>query len=214
MTVELLGDTVHAALLDRVLDGRLAPGSPLSVPALAAELGVSRSPVRESVQRLIAEGIAVSAPHAGARVATVTADDLAEVLRVREVLDGLAAAEATERVDRAGLLRLAALVDAEERALAGPPDPVRDATMDLQFHAAVRELARNATLADTLRRLEVRAHLSGAALWSEQRHRELAVVEHRRILAAVEAGDVAAARAAASAHVAAIGVRVRRTRPV
>jgi DNA-binding GntR family transcriptional regulator len=210
VAVELLGDSVHTALLDRVLDGRLAPGSPLSVPALAAELGVSRSPVRESVQRLIAEGIAVSAPHAGARVTTVSVDDLAEVLRVREVLDGLAAAEATERVDRTGLSRLTALVDAEERALAGRPHPARDATMDLEFHAAVREISGNATLADTLRRLEVRAHLAGAALWSEQRHRELAVGEHRRILAAVEAGDVVGARAAASAHVAAIGVRMRR----
>lgn len=210
MSVELLGDTVHTALLARILDGRLGPGTSLSVPALAAELGVSRSPVRDSVQRLVAEGIAVSTPHAGARVATVTAEDLSEVFRVREVLDGLAAAEATERVDREGLARLAELVDAEEAALAETPEPARDAGLDLEFHAAMRELSGNATLADTLRRLEVRAHLSGAGLWAEQRHRELAVAEHRRILAAVEAGDVAAARLAASAHVAAIGVRLRR----
>jgi DNA-binding GntR family transcriptional regulator len=202
VSVELLGDTVHTALLARILDGRLPPGTPLSVPALAAELGVSRSPVRDSVQRLVAEGIAVSAPHAGAKVATVTAEDLSEVFRVREVLDGLAAAEATERVDRDGLTRLAALVAAEEEALGQDPDPARDAGMDLQFHAAVRELSGNATLADTLRRLEVRAHLSGAGLWADQRHREL--------LAAVQAGDVAAARGAAAAHVAALGVRLRR----
>jgi DNA-binding GntR family transcriptional regulator len=132
------------------------------------------------------------------------------VFRVREVLDGLAAAEATERVDRDGLTRLAALVAAEEEALGQDPDPARDAGMDLQFHAAVRELSGNATLADTLRRLEVRAHLSGAGLWADQRHRELAVAEHRRILAAVQAGDVAAARGAAAAHVAALGVRLRR----
>jgi DNA-binding GntR family transcriptional regulator len=208
--VELLGDSVHQDLLQRIVEGRLAPGSALSVAALAAELGVSRSPVRDSVQRLVAEGLAVSVPHAGARVATVGPEDLAEVLRVREVLDGLAAAEATAAADAEGVGLLLDLVAQEEAALASPPDPVADVAMDVRFHTAVRELSGNATLADTLRRLEVRAHLFGGGLWSDQRSRELAVVEHRRIARAVEAGDVEAARRAAAAHVAAIAVRVRR----
>lgn len=208
--MELLGESVHSALLERILDGRLEPGAALSVPALAAELGVSRSPVRESVQRLVADGIAVSVAHAGARVATVSLDDLLEVLRVREVLDGLAAAETTAAVDDSGVASLRQLVAQEERAVGEPPDPARDALLDLRFHVLVRELAANATLADALRRLEVRAHLFGAGLWSRQRHRELAVAEHRLIVDAVEAGDVERARRAASAHVAAIALRIRR----
>ncbi|GAA0291427.1 GntR family transcriptional regulator [Kineococcus aurantiacus] len=208
--VELLVDSVYSTLLDRIVDGRLSPGSVLSVSALAVELGVSRSPVRESVQRLVAEGVAVTVAHTGARVATVTLADLEEVLRVREVLDGLAAAEATEAVGARDVARLEELVEAGERAVRGPVDPAGDAALDLRFHALLRELSGNATLAETLRRLEVRAHLFGAGLWADQRHRELAVAEHRGIVAAVAAGDVAAGRTRAAAHVAALAVRMRR----
>lgn len=211
-TNELLGESVHHALVERIFDGRLAPGSALSVPALAAELGVSRSPVRESVQRLVAQGIAVTVAHAGARVATMSLEDLEEVLRVREVLDGLAAAEATSAIRAGQLDELRLLLDDQEQALLTPPDPLHDAALDLRFHTFLREVSGNRTLVDTLQRLEVRAHLFGAELWSRQRDRELAVVEHRRILTAVEAGDVAGARAAAAAHVAAVAVRVRRSR--
>jgi len=206
----LLGDSVYRTLLERILDGRLAPGSALSVPALATDLGVSRSPVRDSVQRLVAEGIAVTVAHAGARVATVSAAELAEVMRVREVLDGLAAAEATTSITQDGLRRLAELVESEEKSLLHAPDPSTDAVTDLQFHALLRDFSHNTTLADALRRLEVRAHLFGTSLWSRQRHRELAVAEHRRIFEAVEAGDVDAARRAACAHVASLAVRMAR----
>ncbi|MEW1960333.1 GntR family transcriptional regulator [Kineococcus sp. NPDC059986] len=209
-SAELLGDTVYADLLERVVDGRLPPGTVLSVAALAVELGVSRSPVRESVQRLITEGIAVTSAHSAARVATVGPSELEEVLRVREVLDGLAAAEATNRADAEGVRRLVEALAEHERTLGDPPDPAVDAALDVRFHALLRQLSGNATLADTLRRLEVRAHLFGAGLWTDRRHRELAVAEHRRIVEAVEAGDVEAARRNAAAHVAALAVRLRR----
>lgn len=209
---ELLGDSVHNALVERIFDGRLGPGSALSVPALATELGVSRSPVRESVQRLVAQGIAVTVPHAGARVATMSLADLEEVLRVREVLDGLAAAEATVAARAPQLQQLRDLLEEQEEAVRTPPDPLHDASLDLRFHTLLREISGNRTLVDTLQRLEVRAHLFGSGLWSRQRDRELAVAEHRRILAAVESGDVTGARTAAAAHVAAIAVRVRRSR--
>ncbi|MGV9301683.1 GntR family transcriptional regulator, partial [Amycolatopsis sp. NPDC003676] len=66
MNSALLGQSVHRQIRQMVLSGELAPGRSLSVPALATQLGVSRSPVREAVQQLIYEGLAVSAPHAGA----------------------------------------------------------------------------------------------------------------------------------------------------
>lgn len=207
---ELLADVVHARLLDMVVDGTLPPGSALSVPALAAGLGVSRSPVRESVQRLIGDGLAVHVPHAGARVALVDDAAVLDVLRVRELLDGLAAHDATLRAGPADLAALAAILEREEVALTSDPEPRRDAGIDVEFHGLLRDLSGNDALRDALRRLEVKAHVHRSGLWSSQRNRELALTEHRRILAAVEAGDADGARAAASAHVAAVAVRMRR----
>ena len=208
----LLGEIVYARLVDRIFSGVLAPGTALSVPALAAELEVSRSPVRESVQRLIAEGLAVHAPHAGARVARVTDEDFAEVMAVRELLDGHAARQATLHATTKDVAALQELLERQAGQLSGEPDPVADGRLDLEFHTAVRDLAANATLSDALHRLDAKAHLYNSGLWADRRNREIALAEHRRIVEAIEAGDAPAAERAAAGHVAALLVRMRRAR--
>lgn len=207
---ELLADAVYGRLLDRIFSGALPPGAPLSVPALAAELNVSRSPVRESVQRLIYDGLAVHIPHAGAKVAQLDQESVFDVMQVREVLDGLAAREATLRAAPGDIARLDQLIARQEQLLGKAPEPHAEAALDLEFHTAVRALTANAALIDALRRLDAQAHLYRSALWSSQHNRELAVREHRAILAAIDAGDAATAQRAASAHVASLMVRMRR----
>jgi DNA-binding GntR family transcriptional regulator len=209
----LLGDSVYARLVDRIFTGELPPGAPLSVPALAAEMAVSRSPVRDSVQRLVADGLAVHTPHAGARVVSVDHAEIEGVMAVRELLDGLAAREATIRVDVADVAALRGIVGTQTEQLAQPPDPLAEARRDLDFHTAVRDLAGNRTLSETLHRLDVKAHLYNSGLWADRRAREIAVAEHRLIVDAIEAGDADGAGHAAAAHVAALRVRMlRRTR--
>lgn len=206
----LLADVVHARLIEAIFSGELPPGSPLSVPALATEYDVSRSPVRESVQRLINEGLAVHVPHAGARVAALDAESIFDVMQVREVLDGLAAREAARRLGNVDVTRLVQIIDRQEALVAADPQPYLDAALDLEFHTAVRDLAGNQALSDALHRLDAKAHLYRSDMWSVQHNRELAVREHRRILDALDAGDAVSAEAAASAHVAALTVRMRR----
>lgn len=206
----LLGEAVYKRLLDRIFTGDLAPGAALSVPALAAELDVSRSPVRDSVQRLVADGLAVHTPHAGARVAHVDDREIDGVLAIRELLDGYAAREATLRASTADVRVLEGLVDIQTEHLGAPMDPLGDARRDLEFHTAVRDLAQNAALSDTLHRLDVKAHLYNSGLWTQARGRRMAVAEHRAIVTAIDVGDAAAAEQAAAAHVAAVRVRMRR----
>ncbi|MGW9113467.1 GntR family transcriptional regulator [Microbacterium sp. NPDC055683] len=205
----LLGDAVYADLVDRIFRGELRSGMPLSVPALAAQLNVSRSPVRDSVQRLIADGLAVHTPHAGARVATLTEADVAQVMTVREPLDGLAAREAVAHARADDVAALRALLRAQEEGLA-EEDPTADARRDLAFHTAIRDLARNRVLSDALHRLDSIAHLHDAGLWSDARGRAAALAEHTAIVDAIERGDVVGAEAAARAHVASLLVRMRR----
>ncbi|MGI3785219.1 MAG: GntR family transcriptional regulator [Janthinobacterium lividum] len=207
----LLGASVYERLRSQVLDGELAPGQALSVPRLAAQLDVSRSPVREAVQQLIHDGLAVHVPFAGATVTTIDAEGLRALFRVREVLDGLAAHEAAGLVSLDELDTMQEVLDRQRHSLTLPADEARDSGLDLQFHRLVRAAARNAPLTQALERLEAIGHLHGSSMWQLDLNRRVAVAEHAAILAAVEAGDAKRARECAEAHVAGLLVRMTRS---
>ena len=94
---DLLADRAYRQLSRAILRNQLVAGTPLSVPELARRLNISRSPVREAVQRLIYDGLAANVPHRGAIVSEIKPDDFRGLLEVRQVLEGLAARLATER---------------------------------------------------------------------------------------------------------------------
>ncbi|WP_162260844.1 GntR family transcriptional regulator [Nocardioides sp. Soil805] len=200
-----LADQVYAVLRGQILARELVPGDHLSVPVLAETLGLSRSPVREAVQRLVVEGLAVEEFHRGARVAGVDATDLADVYAVRGVLEGLAARLAAGRRDAALLTVLRASV-AEHGAAIKAGDEQAIIAADQAFHQAVLDAARNEHLTRALGPLLGRAQvamLSGdLSRWPRK-----ALAEHRAILAAIRMGDAEAAQAAASAHVQAVLTR-------
>lgn len=195
-----VADHVYARLRDALLSGQLPPGGRLSVPSIAEQFRVSRSPVREAVQRLVQEGLATEEPHRGAVVTQVRPDELIPLYEVREVLEGLAVRLAAERAtgeERAAMqANLQQHVEAVERG-----DLQQHIVFDLRFHALTREAARNSELSASLDRVQSRimiAMLSGdSATWPKQ-----AIVEHRRILDAILAGNPDEAEAAARAHVA------------
>jgi DNA-binding GntR family transcriptional regulator len=206
----LLTESVHSALQELIFSGELAPGSPLSVPALAARLNVSRTPVREAVQQLIYEGLATHTRNAGARVTLLDEEAVKSVFDVREVLDGLAAQNATLNASRATVEQLRKMVQVQREMLDESADRFRDAKLDLEFHTLIRDTARNRPLSDALARLDGQSHLYRSDMWTAELNRRLAVGEHERIVAAIEAGDAEGARAAACAHVSGLYVRTRR----
>ena len=206
----LLTESVHDSLQEMIFNGELAPGSPLSVPALAARLNVSRTPVREAVQQLIYEGLATHTRNAGARVTLLDDDAVKAVFEVREVLDGLAAHNATLIATRSTVEQLRKMVQVQRELLDDAPDRHRDARLDLQFHTLIRDASGNRPLCDALARLDGQSHLYRSDMWTTGLNRRLAVGEHDRIVAAIEAGDAEGARSAACAHVAGLYVRTRR----
>ena len=206
----LLTESVHSALQELIFSGELQPGSPLSVPALAARLNVSRTPVREAVQQLIYEGLATHTRNAGARVTLLDEEAVKSVFVVREVLDGLAAQNATLNASRATVEQLRKMVQVQREMLDESADRFRDAKLDLEFHTLIRDTAGNRPLSDALARLDGQSHLYRSDMWTAELNRRLAVGEHERIVAAIEAGDAEGARAAACAHVSGLYVRTRR----
>jgi DNA-binding GntR family transcriptional regulator len=204
----LLADRTYEALKSAILANELPPGTALSVPELARQLDVSRSPVREAVQRLIYDGLASYAPHRGAEVSRVDLDDLRELYVVRELLEGLAARLATERLDADGLATLNAIIAEHEQALAQDADDARHVELDLRFHRQLRDLAGNKHLTAALEPIAGRAHFALHSLWRSPDAPRLALDEHKRVVAAMITGDPELAEDAARRHIARLRIRL------
>jgi DNA-binding GntR family transcriptional regulator len=104
-------DRVFAVLRRAIIEGRIAPGSKLSEPALAAEHAVSRAPLREAIGRLEALGLVERRARIGARVVELSDAGLIELYEIREPLEGTAARLAAERMSDTARAELAALIE-------------------------------------------------------------------------------------------------------
>lgn len=228
-----LAERTYEAIKSATLVNRLPPGTPLSVPELARQLGVSRSPVREAVQRLIYDGLATHSPNRGAEVSLVDIDDLRQLYVVRERLEGLAARLATEHLDAASLAGLRDTLAEHERTLASDVDPadvdpaavdpdavdkptqdiVAHIELDRRFHRTLRDLARNPHLTAVLEPMAGRSHFALHSLWRSADAPRLALDEHRRIVEAMVTGDPALAEEAARQHIARLRIRLSQATP-
>ncbi|MEN8656267.1 GntR family transcriptional regulator [Streptomyces sp. 21So2-11] len=204
----LLADRAYDELRSAVLANRLRPGDALSVPALATRMGISRSPVREAVQRLIHDGLASHVPHRGAVVSTVDVEDVRQLYVVREVMEGLAARLATERLDATRVAELRDLLDRHEQVVASDSAEESHIEMDMAYHRLIREVAGNTHLTAALDTIQGKAHLALHSLWRSPEAPRLAVQEHRRIFEAMTAGDPDAAELAAREHIRRLRIRL------
>ncbi len=128
-----LADSAYGALRRALLDGKLVPGEWLRQETLAKELGVSHITVRDALNRLVGEGLAVSVPYKGVRAIALSPDDLEDIYAIRDLLEGLAAELAAERITPADLNRMRALLP---DTIVGPdPDSVERARRaNREFH--------------------------------------------------------------------------------
>lgn len=195
-----VADSVHRTLHDAIIAGQFPPGSRLSVPHLAQQLDVSRSPVREAVQRLVQEGLATEEPHRGAVVAMLDPTELVPLYEVREALEGLAARLAATQGEPTQLEALRHAYEEHASALERG-EAAQHVPLDMAFHAVLRTASHNDELCSYLERVQGKiaiAMLGGnPLLWSRQ-----AIVEHEAILRAVLARDPEEAERAARAHIA------------
>lgn len=207
----LVVDDVHDQLLRLIIDGHLPADSPLSIDALAREFGVSSSPVREALTRLESTGLVQRLALRGYRVApALTADELADLIDARLLLEPAVAAAAALRPARDGLVDK---LEASVVALAAAPhgeefDSFRayyDA--DREFHRAIVAGTHNRFLVHAYDALG--SHVQRFRLFSGRgvTDAETTVAEHRAIARAISAGDADAASQAMRTHL--VGVRTR-----
>lgn len=182
---ELESVRVARVLREDIIFGRRAPGSRLTERDIAAELHVSRLPVREAIRVLVAEGVVTSRPRSGAVVREFTPRDIQEFTEVREPLETLVFVFAAERHDQAGIERLRAAYEAEDQA-ARRGDVARAQLAAAEFHMIAGQLAANEMLN------ELTAVFLTRLRWLFGQHDDLLAMaeEHRVILEAVAARDV------------------------
>lgn len=219
----LLRERARAVIRTAIASGELAPGEQIVEAAIAARIGVSRSPVREALRELEQHGLVVSVPNRGTFVVEITAEDAQEIVLLRAALEGLAARLATDAMGRRDRRVLEAIVERMERlARDAGSRPARGegtadtgeagsgglaepdfSEADAEFHTTVVQLSGH-------RRLQ--------RLWSEQdpfiwlrttgvaRDRSAAdyvalAQEHRELLDALATGDPVAAQEALWQHI-------------
>jgi DNA-binding GntR family transcriptional regulator len=198
-----LADRAYAALLNAIVGGELPPGHRLRDVELAGQLGVSRTPVREALSRLAAEGIVEIQPNRGARVATWTVAELEGVFDLRSAIEPQLTAYA---VPNAGPADLAELDDLAHRmADVGRPGPDQnlDALVPLNraFHDRLVALADHPTLATALAgAIHPPIVLRNFHAYDEESLRR-SLAHHVEIVAALRACDATWARAVMTAHI-------------
>jgi DNA-binding GntR family transcriptional regulator len=192
-------DQVHAALREQILSGELERGSRLPQETLAAELGVSRTPLREALRRLAGEGLVTLQPNYGATVAHLDFGDMRDAWTARLVIEPPAARMGAERQPEAELARMRAAI---ERQRAGG-DPATSLDANREFHVALVTASGNPHLIHLAELLWVArisvaiytaqaAQVGGTGAWSD---------EHEAILAAMTAGDAAKAERLTREHI-------------
>lgn len=193
-------ERVYQALRHRILAGMLEPGSRLVELQLATEFTVSRTPVREALKRLTAEGLIRVDPVRGIVVSDVDARELEEIFVVREVLDGLAARLAAGRVSSTDLTKLHLLMDMMRDAVrTGQWEGMVQA--NIKFHDVLHQAAGNERLRHLTRNLlDFVRRFSNEAFASQERASEV-LAEHEEIIRAMETRDPDLAEKVARRHV-------------
>jgi DNA-binding GntR family transcriptional regulator len=207
---ERIADTVYATLRRAIVRRELKPRTHLSVPLLAEQFGVSRSPVREAVQRIVREGLATEQPHRGAFVTEFNAAELEPLYEVRMALDGPRRQPCRARIDKAGLRQIREILEAQAQAVA-TNDLERHVETDIGFHAALLRAAGNPVLNEMLGHLYDRIRSAMLSRVSPTGPK-LALEDHRAIYRAIAAGDGDAAARAAQRHVGRALERLRQAR--
>ncbi|MBU8546248.1 MULTISPECIES: GntR family transcriptional regulator [Roseomonadaceae] len=193
-------EQIYTALRRAILRLDFAPGAPVPEPALAAQAGVSRTPVREALRRLREDGLVEIFPNLGSFVSRLSAARLEEAVALRLLLEGEAAARLAATPAQAGLLALRRVLADQRAAMA---EANRDAVyaLDDAFHALIFETAALPLMWSACR--AARAHMERVhhAAVADLTRAAAAIAAHQAILDRIAAGDPPGARAAMETHV-------------
>jgi DNA-binding GntR family transcriptional regulator len=191
-------DFVYDSLRDAIWEGRIGRGERVREEEIARSLGVSRTPVREALQRLQRRGLLVTGTGRGLIVAELSKREVIELYAMREILEGSAARFAAQHATRPEIDILYRL----QRDLAeAPDDALLLVKLNRRFHQAIYDAAHNQYLTQTLDTLHDSMALLHSTTFRAPNRRRESDEEHRRIVSAIERHDADDAEAIAREHI-------------
>lgn len=188
-----------------ILTGVYGPEERLIEEQLAERLGVSRTPVRQALTMLEAEGLVEITPNRGATVCSFSIEDVWDIYDLRAVLEGHAARRAAGRIERHELERLRELA-VEMEGLAGRFEDHEEeiralVELNQEFHGTIAEASRNRRLKRLIDRTVRTPLIFKAFFWYTPRERAISNHYHRRMIEALEQGDADRAEIIMREHV-------------
>lgn len=175
-------------LTEAIMDGTLAPGSQLGEAELAGELGVSRGPLREAMQRLVQQGIAHSEPHRGVFVTTLTEEDVRDIYLARTAIESAAC----RLILRQHPQRTADRLARAQRAMAAAArrgDSAALSAADTELHQVLVDESGSVRLKRMAQTLFVETRMCITALQDKYPAPDMMVDEHAAIIEALREGD-------------------------
>ena len=195
-----LGTRVYQALLDSILGGQIELGAPLRPDAIARQLEVSTTPVREAMQRLESEGLSIKLPNRGWFVREFTHQQIRELYEFRASLECLGVRLACQRMTADDLEGLRELQTTGEAALAARDmDAYR--VYNQNFHSAILGAARNSYLSTVMGQLRLQNELLMIKTMRIVGRPLRAIEEHARLVELLATRDEASAQELMSAHI-------------
>lgn len=195
-----LEEKVFFTLEEEILSGELKKGDSLAEIALSKRLGVSRTPIRGALHRLKEDGLVEIAPNKGAVVLGIDKNDLIDIYKVRNRLEGLASASAAKMISKEALSELRESVELSEFYInRGDTEKVKE--LDTTFHLLIYKASGNRQLEGILTELHRKIKTYRKLSLSVSGRVEHSVAEHREILVAIENKDAALADKLTSKHI-------------
>ncbi len=191
------GQDAYQRLIEEIRAGVLKPGDRLLETELAKRLGISRTPVREAIRRLEADGLVTHVPRSGATIRRLDYAEVTELYEMRVVLETTAARLATRMASEIELAEMEAI----NREMGDASNSGANLyELNRQFHRVMFSAARNRYLSNGMRALQKTMLILGPSTMEETGRAAEAIEEHARILAAMRSGDAAGAEAAMRDH--------------
>ena len=194
-----LHEQVAHRLRQMLVENRIAPGAKLNERALSDELNVSRTPLREAIKMLAAEGLVELLPNRGAIAVDLTEQDVIDTFEVMAMLEAQSGELAAERITDAELLEIKAL-HFEMLAAHTRADLPAYYRLNATIHNAINAAAKNAVLSSTYKQVNARLQALRFRSNQDEVKWKAAVKEHGQMIHALEARDPMAMRQVLLAH--------------
>ena len=197
--IKTIRGQVYQILRDEICKGVYEPGFWLQETELSEHLGVSRSPIREALRQLVADGLVVEIPNKGVFVKKFTCRDIDEIFDMRLMLESYAIQNSRSRMTSARLESLFSILEQMEKTHA-VGDLEAYTRYDEQLHNQIVEIADNSLVKSTYDRVRsMNQQFRVLSLTSQKRFSE-SLVEHRQIIQSLAIGDTATAQQTNARH--------------